>query len=263
MLPLKSTKPHHLPPANLQVSSAPDDNQHSSTSVTRVDGASKPLSKASAFGDSTLQNYASHIDPFQANGDTHAIDSEFVDGITASSDSSSVVASTVGFPLTTTTSAPPLGRPTSFLRSNVVPQQTILKAMASRPPGSVSYGAPVAATLAGLKNHQSENEKEPISVMQSSHHLSAALSGLQMNAFPGRSSSVGGAPFHSPFFFHRRLEAVVNIDKVLEEIAEESEFSHARLMKTATGVREASKQLQRRPIKRAVRNVMVVTGLST
>ena len=36
-------------------------------------------------------------------------------------------------------------------------------------------------------------------------------------------------------------------------------MSHSRLMQTATGVREVSRQLQRRPIKRAVRNVMIVT----
>ncbi|KAF1986871.1 ATP-NAD kinase [Aulographum hederae CBS 113979] len=36
-------------------------------------------------------------------------------------------------------------------------------------------------------------------------------------------------------------------------------MSHSRLMQTATSVREVSKQLQRRPIKRAVRNVMIVT----
>ena len=36
-------------------------------------------------------------------------------------------------------------------------------------------------------------------------------------------------------------------------------MSHSRLVQTATGVREVSKQLQRRPLKRAVRNVMIVT----
>jgi NAD+ kinase len=36
-------------------------------------------------------------------------------------------------------------------------------------------------------------------------------------------------------------------------------LSHSRLVQTATGVREVSKQLQRRPIKRAVKNVMIVT----
>lgn len=36
-------------------------------------------------------------------------------------------------------------------------------------------------------------------------------------------------------------------------------MSHSRLIQTATSVREISKQLQRRPIKRAVRTVMIVT----
>ncbi|KAH7163294.1 ATP-NAD kinase-like domain-containing protein [Dactylonectria estremocensis] len=36
-------------------------------------------------------------------------------------------------------------------------------------------------------------------------------------------------------------------------------MSHSRLVATATGVREVSKQLQRRPVKRAVRNIMIVT----
>ena len=48
------------------------------------------------------------------------------------------------------------------------------------------------------------------------------------------------------------------MQKVLDEISED-EFSHSRLMQTATGVREVSKQLQRRPLKRAVKNVMIVT----
>jgi NAD kinase len=64
----------------------------------------------------------------------------------------------------------------------------------------------------------------------------------------------------SPCFFHQRFDDAVNIDRVLEEIAEEDDgMSHSRLMATATGVREISKQLQRRPIKRAVRTVMIVT----
>ena len=67
---------------------------------------------------------------------------------------------------------------------------------------------------------------------------------------------------NSPCFFHQRFDGIINFDKVVEEIASESEnedFSHSRLMQTATGVREVSKQLQRRPIKRAVRKVMIVT----
>ena len=62
----------------------------------------------------------------------------------------------------------------------------------------------------------------------------------------------------SPCFFHQRFDGVVDIQKVLEEVSED-EYSHSRLMQTATGVREVSKQLQRRPLKRAVKNVMIVT----
>lgn len=63
----------------------------------------------------------------------------------------------------------------------------------------------------------------------------------------------------SPCFFHKRFDDVVDIEKVLSELEDDAYLSHSRLMQTATGVREVSKQLQRRPIKRAVRNVMIVT----
>lgn len=65
---------------------------------------------------------------------------------------------------------------------------------------------------------------------------------------------------HTPCFFHKRFDGAVNVDRILEEIAaEEDSMSHSRLMHTATSVREISKQLQRRPIKRAVRTIMIVT----
>lgn len=64
----------------------------------------------------------------------------------------------------------------------------------------------------------------------------------------------------SPCFFHQRFDDAVNIKRVLEEIsAEDDGMSHTRLMQTATSVREISKQLQRRPIKRAVRTIMIIT----
>ncbi|KAI9660762.1 MAG: NAD(+) kinase [Alyxoria varia] len=63
----------------------------------------------------------------------------------------------------------------------------------------------------------------------------------------------------SPCFFHRRFVDAVDVDKVLEEIAGDESMSHSKLVQTATGVREVSKQLQRRPIKRAVRNIMIIT----
>lgn len=63
----------------------------------------------------------------------------------------------------------------------------------------------------------------------------------------------------SPCYLHRRFDDAVDIEKVLEEIAGDESMSHSRLVQTATGVREVSKQLQRRPIKRAVRNVVIIT----
>jgi NAD+ kinase len=67
------------------------------------------------------------------------------------------------------------------------------------------------------------------------------------------------AALSSPCFFHKKFDKAVNIEKVLDEMAEDETISHSRLMQTATGVREVSKQLQRRPIKMTVRNVMIVT----
>ncbi|RKF82562.1 NAD kinase [Golovinomyces cichoracearum] len=63
----------------------------------------------------------------------------------------------------------------------------------------------------------------------------------------------------SPCFFHQRFDDVLDFDKFLESFRDMQAFSHSRLMATATGVREISKQLQRRPFKRAVRNIMIVT----
>lgn len=94
----------------------------------------------------------------------------------------------------------------------------------------------------------------------SSQKLSAALSDLSLPT--ARNFTPGTARFpslQSPCFYHERFDDAVNIDKVLEEIKDDEWMSHSRLMQTATGVREVSKQLQRRPIKRAVRNVMIVT----
>ncbi|GIZ40382.1 hypothetical protein CKM354_000372100 [Cercospora kikuchii] len=67
------------------------------------------------------------------------------------------------------------------------------------------------------------------------------------------------AALTSPCFFHKRFGDAVNIEKVLEEVKGDDQLSHSRLMQTAASVREVSRQLQRRPLKRAVRNVMIVT----
>lgn len=97
------------------------------------------------------------------------------------------------------------------------------------------------------------------------HRLSNALNGLSFStALPPPPPRFGiPSRFHnhlaSPCLFHRRLNQAVDIEHVLEEIARDESMSHSRLVQTATGVREAAKQLQRRPMKRAVRTVCIIT----
>ena len=67
------------------------------------------------------------------------------------------------------------------------------------------------------------------------------------------------AALNSPCFFHKRFDDAIDIERVLSELQEDEWLSHSRLVQTATGVREVSRQLQRKPIKRAVRNIMIVT----
>lgn len=67
-------------------------------------------------------------------------------------------------------------------------------------------------------------------------------------------------PLQSPCFFHEKFDDVINIDKVLEEVQADAEYtSHHRLLRTAAGVREVARQLGRKPIKMQVKSVMIVT----
>lgn len=92
---------------------------------------------------------------------------------------------------------------------------------------------------------------------RSSQKLSAALT--ELAARNGTPLNPFFPALQSPCFFHQRFDDAVNINKVIEEMMEDESMSHSRLVQTATSVREVSKQLQRRPIKRAVRTVMIVT----
>ncbi|KAK5099959.1 NAD(+) kinase [Lithohypha guttulata] len=150
-------------------------------------------------------------------------------------------------------------RRTSRTRSvGDIPRQTIIKAMASRQQG-------VSVTSAGLGLHsfssmsQALQETSSPSSKQHSPTLAAVqatLSAMPPITIPG--ATLPASFLRSPCFFHQRFEGLVDVQKVLDEINEE-EYSHSRLMQTATGVREVSKQLQRKPLKRAVKSVMIVT----
>ncbi|OQO09956.1 hypothetical protein B0A48_04311 [Cryoendolithus antarcticus] len=88
-------------------------------------------------------------------------------------------------------------------------------------------------------------------------HLSAAMA--RFNFRSDTPSIARLAALTSPCYFHKRFGDAVDIRKVLEEIQGDDQLSHSRLMQTAAGVREVSRQLQKKPLKRAVRNIMIVT----
>ena len=113
--------------------------------------------------------------------------------------------------------------------------------------------------MASSGSHEVAGSRQPHSTSASaSKRLTDALNDLVLS---GSSDTPTTAlpVLKSPCFYHQRFDDAVNIDRVLEDIKNDSSMSHSRLVHTATTVREVSKQLQRRPIKRAVRNVMIVT----
>jgi NAD+ kinase len=139
-----------------------------------------------------------------------------------------------------------------------VPRQTILKALAS----VARSHKPEALSLPGMLSAQQPRragaDNRPSTA--SSQKLCDALNGLANAQNNNTLTPTTALPsLQSPCFYHNRFEDAVDIDKVLEEIKNDEWMSHSRLVQTATGVREVSKQLQRRPIKRAVRNIMIVT----
>ncbi|KAK4241804.1 ATP-NAD kinase-like domain-containing protein [Achaetomium macrosporum] len=141
-----------------------------------------------------------------------------------------------------------------------VPRQTIMKALAS----VARSNKPQALSLTDmLSAHGAPNGGDSRPASSSSQQLCDALNGLaQAQNARSNATATPTAVFpslQSPCFYHNRFDDAVDIDKVLEEIKNDEWMSHSRLVQTATGVREVSKQLQRRPIKRAVRNVMIVT----
>jgi NAD+ kinase len=133
---------------------------------------------------------------------------------------------------------------------SAIPRQTILKALQSRPPpSSTSQSMDTVIMESGGKSARSK------SITHS--QLAKALSELEMHSADLSASKM--AALASPCFFHKKFDKAVNLGKVMEEMSDDDTISHSRLVQTANSVREVSKQLQRRPIKMTVRNVMIVT----
>ncbi|KAI0974279.1 ATP-NAD kinase-like domain-containing protein [Xylaria arbuscula] len=134
-----------------------------------------------------------------------------------------------------------------------VPRQTIIKALASA--SRNRNNRPEALSLNSMLSPPSAADKRPSTSASSSQKLADALELALQTSTPNTAFPA----LQSPCFYHNRFDDAVDIDRVLEEIKNDEWMSHSRLVQTATGVREVSKQLQRRPIRRAVRNVMIVT----
>jgi NAD+ kinase len=132
---------------------------------------------------------------------------------------------------------------------SAVPRQTILKALQSRPPMSSQSMNEVLMADGKTQRSKSVNQQR----------LAEALSELQLHSDDTAINKM--AALASPCFFHKKFDKAVNMDRVLEEMGDgdDDTITHSRLMQTAISVREVSKQLQRRPIKMTVRNVMIVT----
>lgn len=133
-----------------------------------------------------------------------------------------------------------------------------MKALVSRPPptSNLSIASTIQSLLSGSNCAVEDRPAQINGASTRSRRLSEAFSDLHLETEDQRQRL---AALHSPCFFHRRFDDAVDIGAVLSSLEEDDCLSHSRLMQTATGVREVSKQLQRRPIKAKVRNVMIVT----
>lgn len=233
-----------------------------------------PPPSASTVGAALLRDYALHIEPSQTHNEIHSREhtpQPSSSGPLPSQKSGSNQEEAAVWSLPSTTlrrfrQKSISGRPQKALSTDCIPRQTIMKALASRPSLSANNSNPtftnpwsglVANNANDASSPQEEEERRSSNV--TSQKLSTALSNFQLGGYLERSPATARLMLQSPCYFHQRFDDAVNIKKVLEEIADDEWLSHSRLVQTATGVREVSKQLQRRPIKRAVRNVMIVT----
>ncbi|KAG4438182.1 hypothetical protein IFR05_006350 [Cadophora sp. M221] len=246
------TNPDNFPLPSIDEVSPPSNQKDILSHASTNNG----LKGSGGFGDNLLREYAQQLGPLNT---THSYDID-----NDPSETSFSAATTVGQNSPSDSASLPsspvfpsrLSKPTFTHRKNAlsvesIPRQTIIKALAS----AGRNHNPRDLSLSGMISAQNQMENRPGT--STSQRLSAALSDLAIRN--GTPTTPRFNSLQSPCFYHERFDDVLNIDKVLEEIRGNEWMSHSRLLATATGVREISKQLQRRPIKRAVRNVMIVT----
>lgn len=216
---------------------------------------------SSSIGNPLSREYALQLGPLikTDNLNDNDLSSSFSTATTVGDDSSNEsIASLPSYPVAAKTPKSFQAHRKCVLSVESIPRQTIMKAIASSNRNNSPHNLSIASTLSSMIAAQNGGENTPGTA--SSQKLSLALSDLAMSALETSTPGTSRFPaLQSPCFYHQRFDDAVNIDRVLEEINGDETMSHSRLMQTATGVREVSKQLQRRPIKCAVRNVMIVT----
>lgn len=249
------TKPDNLPLPKIDEVPSPETGEPSPNKVNGM------KCKSSSLGNSLLREYARQLGPLNTSDNINEQDdSEPITAATTAVEycSSDLTASLSSSPGTLKTPHSYQNHRKNALSVESVPRQTIMKALASANRNHNPQNLSIASTLSNMIAAQNNGDSRPGTA--SSQKLSAALSDLALSSLKTATPSRAGFPaLQSPCFYHQRFDDAVNIDRVLEEIKGDEWMSHSRLMQTATGVREVSKQLQRRPIKRAVRNVMIVT----
>ena len=218
---------------------APDRYPDSPREVTSK-ARSRPCS---TFGTTLLRDYQSHLDPLNTDDRRRLGEEDTTESLNSQSNPSTDISHS---PLDL--AVPSATSPSHSLHASWA---SINQRKGTFPPGTLPNPTMLKSlTSRTSKEIPAHNDKV---VPQ---NLAASMSSLGSN--PRASFATRFA--QSPCFFHQRFDDAVNIERVLEEIsAEDDGMSHSRLMQTATGVREISKQLQRRPIKRAVRTIMVIT----
>ncbi|KAL8853465.1 MAG: hypothetical protein Q9221_001623 [Calogaya cf. arnoldii] len=203
------------------------------------------------LGSALLRDYCLHLDPSNTNGASHA-DEQLRDAMKNFPDPPARLdASVQSIPPARLSTAESFhsdafpGHRKGTLSTGSAPPQTILKALASRSPKNGSLPPiSIKGSLSSRLHSGDLDDRQRPKTASAQPDLSQNLS----------------ARLKYPCFFHQRFDDAVNTERVLEEIAAEDDgFSHSRLMQTATSVREISKQLQRRPIRRAVKTIMIVT----
>jgi NAD+ kinase len=251
------TNPHALPLASIHEASPPSPPCKPAGAHSLATSTSNGLKSITHCGESLQRERAP--EPLRSlntkrcsyDADNDPSESSFSAATTVGQNSPNDSASLPSSPVSPSSLKAAFGHRKNALSVESLPRQTILKALASAGRNHNLQNL----SLPGMVAAHKQMEYRPGTA--SSHKLSAALSNLTDRA--GTPTTPRFAALQSPCFYHERFDDVLNIDKVLEEIQGNEWISHSRLLATATGVREISKQLQRRPMKRAVRNVMIVT----